>query len=61
MMVQNLYPNINPIYCLQKNPWAITSRQAVPVIQIIWDHLFADIPQEIMTTSVIYHLVCIFF
>ena len=44
----------------QKNPWVIASRQAVPVIQIIWDHLFADIPQEIMTTSAIYHLVCIF-
>ena len=29
--------------------------------RIIWDHLFTDIPQEIMTTSVIYHLVLYFF
>ena len=41
----------------QANPWAIWPQQAVLVMQTIWDVLFGDLPQMIMTNSVIYKLV----
>ena len=41
----------------QANPWAISPRQAVLVMQTIWDVLFGDLPQTITTNSVIYRLV----
>ena len=44
-------------FAQQKNPWAMPSRQIVEVMQIMWDAFFEDIPQEITTTSVVYHLV----
>ena len=41
----------------QANPWAISPQQAVPVMKMIWDTLFGDLPQMIMTNSVTYRLV----
>lgn len=50
-------PTVFQYIARQPNPWAIPPRQIIPVMQIMWDAFFGDIPQEITATSVIYRLV----
>lgn len=39
------------------SPWAIPPKQIIPIMQIMWDAFFDNIPQEIMATGMIYQLV----
>ena len=42
----------------QKNPWAVSPKQAVEVIQIIWDSVLASTtPYTVTPTSTVYKLV----
>ena len=50
-------PTIIQYIARQLNPWAIASRQMIPIMQTIWDTFFSEIPQTIMATCPIYRLV----
>ena len=51
-------PTIIQYIARQLNPWAIASRQMIPIMQTIWDTFFSEIPQTITATCPIYRLVC---